>query len=214
MATVEGFHDAHAETLRGTESVVEGVGGIGAVVLSIIALTGTLSLELAAIAAIAVGIALVAEGGTIASRFWRMRAVEAESADLGAGMSAELLGGMAGAVLGLLAVLHIAPAVLVPVAAIVFGAAVLLGNGTTSWLSVSTLEPMVARENRAMARETLRAAAGAQILVGIAAVALGIIATVGTNPVVLSAVAFLALGGSLALGGTAIGGVVMSELRR
>jgi hypothetical protein len=215
MATFESVHDERVGVLEGSGYVVEGIGGIGAVVLAIIALTGTLALEFAAIAAIAIGVALIAEGGTITTRLWRFLSAAGEErkvAELGGGMSAELLGGVTGSLLGLLALLHIAPTVLVPVAAIVLGAAVLLGTGAMSEASAFTL----GHTGRAdvVARETIFAAAGAQMMVGIGAVVLGIVAIVGTHPVLLSLVAFLALGAWLVLGGTAVGGAVMAEFRR
>jgi hypothetical protein len=175
-------------------------------------------LELAAIGAIAFGVALVAEGGTIASRFSRLlvraNGGEMDVADLGGGMSAELLGGATGALLGLLAVLHIAPISLVPIAVVVFGAALLLGNGATSQVSAVALGYASKPEAHAMAREAVLAAASSQVLVAIGAVTLGIVAIVGIQPATLTLAALLGLGASVVLSGTAIGGTMLAVVRR
>ncbi len=65
-----------------------------------------------------------------------------------------------------------------------------------------------------MAREAVLAAAGAQALVGLASVALGIIALVGISPMTLTLVALLALGSSILMSGTAMGGVVATYAKR
>ncbi len=115
-------------------SLVEGAGGIGAVVLAIVALTGILSMYLTAIAAIALGVALIFEGLANAARYSRLVVDESEArrwarAEAGGGMSLELLCGGAGVALGILALLKIAPMVLLPIAAIVFGIGLIFGSG-------------------------------------------------------------------------------------
>ena len=218
MATVEGVRERRVGVLEGSGTFVEGVGGAATVVLSILGLTGVMPLELAAIAAIAFGVALVAEGGTIASRFSRLLArsggSEVDVADLGGGMSAEFLGGATGALLGLLAVLHIAPMHLVPIAVVIFGGALLLGNGATAQASELALGAASKPEAHAVAREAMLAAASSQVLVAMGAIALGIIAIVGIHPATLTLAALLALGASVVLTGTAIGGTMLAVVRR
>jgi hypothetical protein len=218
MATVEGVRERRVGVLEGSGTFVEGVGGAATVVLAILGLTGVMPLELAAIAAIAFGVALVAEGGTIASRFSRLLArsggSEVDVADLGGGMSAEFLGGATGALLGLLAVLHIAPMHLVPIAVVIFGGALLLGNGATAQASELALGAASKPEAHAVAREAMLAAASSQVLVAMGAIALGIIAIVGIHPATLTLAALLALGASVVLTGTAIGGTMLAVVRR
>ena len=55
--------------------------------------------------------------------------------------------------------------------------------------------------------------AGIQALAGLAAVVLGILAAAGTNEVVLSLVALLALGATLVLTGSTLSGTVLSLMR-
>ncbi len=192
-------------------SIVEAVAGIATIVLAILALVGVAPADLAPIATITVGVALLAEGGAIATRYSNLLAKaggEYSSTELGGGMSAELIGGAGGGILGLLALLHLQPMVLMPVAAIVFGAALLLGSGVTSRVSSMAIESAGDHTTHLIAREAVLAAAGAQALVGLASGALGIIALVGINPLTLTLVALLALGSSILMSGTAIGGTV------
>src|SRR5262249_19253970 len=109
---------------------------------------------------------------------------------------------------GLLAVLHIAPMQLVPIAVVVFGSSLLMGHWATS--RVSALSFGATPEVHAVAREAALAAASSQMLVGIGAVTLGIIAIVGIEATTLTLAALLALGASLVLSGTTVGSTMMS----
>lgn len=184
-------------------SIVEAVGGAAGLVLAILGLATVFPRTLGAIAAIAIGVALLAEGAAIAGRYARLVAgteAGAASAELGGGTSAEFVGGAAGIVLGLLSLLGVAPLILPAVAALVFGAALLLGSGAT-W----RLRAVQADEQRAdPTREFVQAASGAQVLVGLGATVLGIIALVGIAPETLTLAALLSVGATVVLGGTAI----------
>jgi len=198
-------------------SMMEAVDGIAAVILSIIGLLGILPFLMAAIATIVTGVALLSEGGAIAARYSRLlREVVGgtmSSAEIGGGMTAEILGGIAAIVLGILALLHIAPWTLMACALIVIGASVLLSSGTTSRLSSLTLLNSDIHESaRRAAREAVVAAAGAGVLVGLAAIVLGILALIGIEQVTLILVGFLAIGVSLLLSGAAISGKMMAGL--
>ncbi len=198
-------------------SIIEAVAGIAAVVLTILALVGVAPADLAPIATIVIGVALLIEGGAIAARYSTLLSKaggEYSTAELGGGMSAELLGGAGGGVLGLLALLGLTPQVLMSVAVIVFGAALLLGSGVTSRVSSLAIDTAADQRSHLIAREAVLAAAGAQALVGLAAVALGIIALVGISPMILTLVALLALGASILMSGTAMGGTIATYARR
>src|SRR5262249_7927802 len=95
-------------------SVTEAIGAIGAVVLAIIGLAGILSSLMASIATIVIGAALLMEG--IASRQFVF------TRELKAGFFA----GVAGTILGILALFGTAPQTLLAVALIVFGVSFLL----------------------------------------------------------------------------------------
>src|SRR5215470_2294115 len=78
-------------------SLAEALGGIGAVVLAILALVGVMPERMAAIATLAVGVALLLEGIAIGTRFsslfLRTGRSLADAAEIGGGMGAEFLGG-------------------------------------------------------------------------------------------------------------------------
>ncbi|KYF47762.1 hypothetical protein BE08_32050 [Sorangium cellulosum] len=215
-------------------SLAEVVCGAATVVLAILALTGTLQGYLIPIATIVLGVALLAHGSAVAARVLgvallahgsavaaRLRDISAGTgaagwdsrAELGGGTGAELIGGAAGVVLGILALVGIAPTVLLPVAVIVFGGALLLGGGVTA--DLGTIEAPGAHERLGeMSRHASVAASGLQTLVGAGAVVLGILALVGIDPVVLTLVGLLALGSAVVLSGTTVSGRMASILRR
>jgi len=199
-------------------SVTEALCGAGTVVLAIIALAGVLPGYLASICTIVFGVALIAQGGAIAARFRHLLHETAPyeldtRAELGGGMGAELAGGAAGIVLGILGLIGIATGVLIPIAVIVFGVSLLIGTGAT--VDLGTLGMSTAHERFAqVARQASVAASGTQALVGIGAIVLGILALIGFDPLVLTLVALLALGGSVLLSGGAIGSRMASMMRR
>lgn len=214
-----------AETLAGG-SMAEAVAGIAGVVLAIIALAHVFPAYLGPIAAIVIGAGLVLEGGAVAARYAGLLESVGDTTgtevELGGGMSAELLGGVAGIVLGILALIGIVPLALEAVAAIVFGAALLLGCAATAGLNRMAVRRwwgLLPSEgiSRHVASEAVSAANGAQLLVGLGAIVLGIIALVMIpeyNSLVLSLVAFLCVGASLLVSGAALSGKFLRLVSR
>jgi hypothetical protein len=199
-------------------SITEALCGAATVVLAIIGLAGVLPGYLASIATIAFGVALLAQGGALAARYsqvihetlpheWDTRT------EIGGGMGAEVLAGAAGVVLGILGLIGLATGVLIPIAVIVFGGALLLGSGAT--MDLSTLSGPITNERLAhITHQATVAASGAQVLTGICAIVLGIIALVGVDPVTLTLVALIVVGGSVLLAGSAITSRMASVMRR
>ena len=142
------------------ELMGEATGSVAVIALAIAALAGVRSALFAAIATIVLGAAVLIEGGVLAG---------AEMIERGEFATTEFLGGLTGVVLGILALVGVAPASLLSVAIIVFGATLLFSR-------------MAGGEF------------GGRVLVGIAAIVLGILAVVGLNQVILVSVALLALG--------------------
>jgi len=198
-------------------SAIETLAGAAAVVLTIIGLAGWYPALLLPIAAICVGAGLMLKGGALAARsHFLMREVSGESmtmAELGGGMSAELMGGAAGIVLGILALAGIAPSTLLSVAAIVFGGTLMFGTGAEAPLARLTAHPAVHPAVHAAARDMAYAAASSQFLVGAGAVVLGILALIGFVPQTLQLVAILAVGGAAFLSGAAASGRMASVFR-
>jgi hypothetical protein len=202
-----------AEVLAGG-SVGEALGGAGAVVLAILGLAGVLPAITAPVASLAVGGGLMFVGGAVAARLSRLLKSTGGAlaqCELGSGMSAEFLGGGAGVVLSILALLRVAPTELLSVAALVYGGAILLGSGVTARLNhlqiLGSQGHPLAQE---VAREATRAAAGTQVLVGLGAIVLGILSLVGVaHETTLVLVAMLGLGGSILLSGSAVTGRIV-----
>ncbi|HUJ10424.1 MAG TPA: hypothetical protein VL171_10385 [Verrucomicrobiae bacterium] len=199
-------------------SILEAVGGISAVVLSILGLAGLFSESMAAIGALCIGAAMLFEGIAIGAWFGRVLNEGGSPfrlAELGGGMTVELIAGAAGLVLGILSLVTSLYTTLVPVAVLVFGGALLLGSGATTRFAVvkvrGTQDHVVEQE---VARQAIKAAADVQALVGIAAVVLGILALLGIGYVILPLAGLLAVGTSIVLSGTAVGGRMWGFLHR
>jgi len=214
----EAIKDKRTVEIVAGGSLAEGVAGSGAIVLSIVGLAGIMAPFMVAIATILAGLALLLEGGSMGVRFpslahetthGRLGVIE-----LGGGMSAEMLGGIGGIVLGILALLGVYPMTLVPIAAIAFGATLLLGAGATARLNDLQIERACdEKETRHVARAAVRSAEGIQILTGVGSGILGILALTGYDPMILGLVAMLAVGLSDLLSGAAISGRMISALR-
>ena len=128
-----------------------------------------------------------------------------------------MIGGTAAIVLGILALVGTYPLVLCPVAAIVVGATLLMGCATNCRLNNLVVERWHATHSgngRRLAGDLLSAANGAQALVGVGVVVLGIVGLCNYYHLTLSLVAFLAAGGSVILSGGTLTGKMMTMLTR
>jgi hypothetical protein len=213
------------EEERRTEEIVAGgsaIGGIvaaGAGALAIIGLAGVYPMWMLTIATIGIGASFLFEGGAIVARMSDLLAEVTEGrvgmAELGAGTTGETLAGVAGIALGILGLVGVLPAVLIPCAAIVFGAALAIGAGTNvrinDMVMTSRQEHPIARQ---VARQAVLATTGLQVLVGLGAITLGIVALVGVVPLTLSLVAMLGIGAMFLLSNAAIAGRMLSVLQR
>lgn len=198
-------------------SMVEAIAGLAALVLAIIGLvsTGNVTFYMLTIATIVVGVAVMLQGASMGARVSSSfgRVGGAGTAEFGSGISAQFLGGAAGIVLGVLAILNVVPLTLVSVSVLVFGSVLLLGGGMAS--QVSQLETTrTTTYARDMTQAVASGAAGSHALIGLASIILGILALCGINPTILNLVALLTLGAGIALSGTAIAGHMAAALRR
>ena len=168
-----------------------------------------------AIAAIALGAALIFDGAAVAAEYARILARSGNGAirsvELGGGISTQIGGGVAAGVLGVLALLNLDATALMAIATIVLGATMVFSSGVSTRLNALKIETSGDHEvARRVAREALTAATGTEVLVGLAAVVLGILALVGIDPMTLILVAMLALGASVLLTGSAVVGKMLS----
>lgn len=206
-------HPEAAELLRADRTTVvalesgsslEALGGLAAIVVAVIGIAGYDPFTMGGVAAIAIGLALVAQGGAIAAR-WRhaLRSLDGtryDRTELIGGVSTEVFGGIVGIVLGVLVLARVMPQVLLPVAAIVFGGALLLGGAAQPELAA-----IAGPARRTSVQEAVEASGGIMVLVGIASAVLGILALLGVGPVMtLALVALLCVGGAILFAGGAL----------
>jgi hypothetical protein len=218
-ATKEKLWKSHSKTGLGSSSA-EGLVGLGAMALAIIGLANIIPFVLMSVASIAVGLALAFEGGAISARYSALMDFEEGPTQVGAsarwgGVTTLFLAGSAGITLGILSLLGIVPMILIPVSALIYGAALILDSGTNARLSV--LEARHSDEFKAKEstiKETAQATAGIQVLAGIGSIVLGILALNGVSPLVLSLVVMLSIGAANSLTGTIIGGRITRILRK
>ncbi|MBV8758457.1 MAG: hypothetical protein JO257_14325 [Deltaproteobacteria bacterium] len=204
------------ETDRRTVVVVESgasvevITGLAAVAVTVIGIDGYRPIVMASVATLLLGIALVTQGGAIASR-WRAMLRRFEStrfdrAELIGGIGTEVFGGVVGIVIAILALAGVVPHVMIPVATIVYGAALLLGGAAQPELAILGGKD----DSRANAVE---ASGGIMVLVGIAAGVLGILALLDVGPIVeLALIALLCVGGALTFAGGALAARLMGRL--
>jgi hypothetical protein len=202
---------ATAKTVA-TGASAEAVAGAGALVLAILGLAGVYPAILMSIGAIAAGAAFLFQGAAAAARHTMLlrESGTEHPAMMETGLSAEIVGGLASVVLGILALIGIASMTLLSISAIVFGATLLFGSPAVYTIGKAN----VGSETTAgyVMRESAAGAAGAQALVGIGAITLGILALVGFVPQTLVLVSVLAVGASALLSGGAITGKMVSML--
>lgn len=190
-------------------ATLEVLTGLGAVTLTVIGIDGYRSLMMAAVATLLLGIALVMQGGAIASR-WRamlrrLDGIRYDRAELIGGIGTEVFGGVVGVVVAIVALAGVVPRVMIPVAVIVYGAALLLGGAVQPELA-----NLGGRDDRAQAVE---ASGGIMVIVGIAAAVLGILALLEVGPaIVLALIALLCVGGALTFAGGALAARLMGRL--
>ncbi|HVM48061.1 MAG TPA: hypothetical protein VMU04_08540 [Candidatus Acidoferrum sp.] len=171
-------------------AILEGIGGIAVIALAIVGLAGVLSREMAGIASIILGAAMLIEGGAFAASQYEVFRGEggtaARFARWSQSLDAGFLGALAGVVLGILSLLGIAPLTLVSVAALVFGATFAC-SAFSAWGSSK------------------------RVSVGLAGLVLGLLAVCGLSSLTLVLVAFLCLGSAAIFSGAATSATMVTE---
>lgn len=199
-------------------SIMEGVVGAGAATLAILALAGVLPVILVPVAVLAGGAALIFQGLAVTTRLHAIMNLTSDERHpaggaLGEGLTVELMGGAGAAVLGLLAVIGVGQTILPPIGVIILGATLLTSTNVIAKLNHLAISYSGHHEAaQEVAREAVQASLGAQILLGLGAMALGILAIVGVAPMALTMIGVLAVGASVLLSGTALGTRMVSTL--
>lgn len=196
-------------------SSTEWLAGAAALVLAIVGLAHIEPMFMVAVAPIALGAALIFDGAVVAREYSRILASSGDgtiqNVEFGGGISSQIGGGVAAMVLGVLALVHLNPLVLTPIAAIVLGATLVFSSGVNTRLNALKIETSGEHDvAKRIAEEAMTTATGSEVLVGLGAIVLGIVALVGLAPLTLTLVAMLALGAAILLSGSAVIGKMLS----
>ncbi len=199
-------------------SIGEGLAGAAALVLAILGLVGVYPALMAAVATIVFGAALLIGGGAISSRVKNLMEESTKGnfdmAEVGGGMTAEFLAGIAGVVLGVLALLGILPQLLLGIALIVFGGALVVGSSSTQELNYLAANRYENETARILAREAVGAASSLQLLFGIGAIVMGILALVDEPQLTFTLIGLLIVGTAGFFSGSAVTGRMTGLFRR
>ena len=184
--------------------VRSGIAAIGAVCtagLAIAALAGQVPVILAAIATIVLGLVLIFEGRAFAARSPdRLPSSEAATRwQLFQGTTVtESVTGITGTMLGVLALLSVAPMTLIPIALIVFGIGMLMEGGAMGLIPRWRLAEEGKESEEYVPSVSLRASSvGIDMIAGVVGIGLGILALIGLAPVTLVLVSLFVLGFTL-----------------
>jgi hypothetical protein len=209
-------HNITMSVLRG--SVAEGVAGISAAVMAVLGLANVMPFIMLFISTIFVGAALSFDGLSVSTRFAKMISDNEEDSgyhrmEIGS-VSAETLGGIIGMTLGILALIGLAPIGLITTAAIVYGTSVIIGASANLRLNMIEISRNFNPSTQSLAKAMVGATSDIQMLVGFAAIILGILAFIGFVPVIMLLVAMLSIGVANFISGAAISGKMFSVIHK
>ncbi|HLR77085.1 MAG TPA: hypothetical protein VK106_05455, partial [Balneolaceae bacterium] len=171
---------------------------------------------LLSIAVIAAGAGMLFQGSAISGEYSSLMS-RFDTGSLGEmnlqGTMVEAFTGCAGIALGILSLLGLIPGLLTAIAAITLGVGLLI-----SYRSVMRLNRLKIRHSGAdknaqrIAHGAVNGASAVHMLVGLGAIALGILAILGLSPGTLTMIALLGIGGATLLSGLAVGGKGLSTI--
>jgi hypothetical protein len=195
--------------------LTEALGGVVAVVLSILGLVHIASTLLMTIATIVVGIALLAQTYMVGAEYVGHVSTSREPmvlAGLSGSWSVAFLSGIAGVVLGILALVGVMPEILVAAAVLAIGGGLLIGSGGTAQTAAfRLLTPASSERMRSLVFESTASLGVVQALVGLALIVLGILALTGVaSGEALLLIALLTCGAYFGVTSSAFGGVLLS----
>jgi hypothetical protein len=193
--------------------LTEGAAGIAAIVLAILGLAGVSTGVLASITVIVIGVGLLVQGFNAGAEQARALPIaNPRVAEFGAEVMVSFVAGVAGIVLGILALIGIHAPDLVPAALIVFGGALLLAGATSGPMVANSLTASATQQAGELVSVPYNAPAasrGLQILIGVAGIVLGILSLIFMTTWVLVLVGMLAVGGALLMISATFSGAVI-----
>ena len=208
MFRTERFNGKGVRRLLGIDpALFSTTASIVAMVIAAVGLGGIRTYWMAGLALIGIGAAQLLEGQALGTKISGFSEFAARPlGETGVGMlTGRLPGGIAGIILGILAVSGVAPGILLPLGLIILGLVLALG----AWAVVRlydfyTVKSCEKTERRAVALMIVRFAEIVQILLGSVGVALGILglAGIGTLPVMLTMAGLLCVGFSSLMNST------------
>lgn len=197
---------------------VDALGGIATIVLAVIGLSGTQSLNLLSIATIVFGAALLIQGGAMLTEFSQIEATpETNGAAAGGGMGALFSVGVSGIILGVLALLGVRAQILDSVAVIAFGAALVMSSSAV-W-QLLTSRSIAARFQggssmlRVVATGVATGSSSLQGMAGLAVIVLGILGVAGIHSVNLTLIALMVAGAAIVMTGSSLSGAMIGFMR-
>jgi hypothetical protein len=192
--------------------LTEGAAGIAVIVLTVVALAGISTEALASIAAIVIGVGLMVQAFNSAAEAARVTPPNVAVGQHGMGLDGEVmvdcLCGLTGIVLGILALVGISGPHLLPAALIVFGGSLLL-SGAISMRPRTFPLASAGTEMQFVSYQGPVAAGGVEVLIGLAAIVLGILSLMLASSWILLLVGFLAVGAALLLVSASFAGAVL-----
>jgi hypothetical protein len=203
--------DVGTRGVPNTDFIPESVAGFAVVVLTILGLAGVAPAFLVAVATIIFGVGLLLYGAAAIAEVGRIFRRDSQSQGVietaASGVSTVFLAGAAGIVLGVLALLGKVPEDLVAVSVIAFGGALILSSGFSKRLRVLTVAASDDATLMRFMQDSASESAGLQVLAGLAAIVLGILALANiADPVVLVLIALLELGSFAILSSASVAG--------
>lgn len=216
MVTLHEGRDAIVSEIAAVTPMTEAIAAVAIIVLTILGLVNVVPGVMLGVATIVVGAAILLKGAETAGEYSRLLlANPSGTSGVGGGITLDFLAGGAGIVLGILALFANAGA-LAPVALIVFGGTLLLSGAAMARLpaiDTAMAQDPAARAAAMLARETTAVSVGGQILVGIAAIVLGILALAAIRTEVLTLVGLLAVGGALLVSSASLENAALGFIR-
>lgn len=179
----------------------EGAAGIATIVLAVIALAGISPTAFASIITIVIGVGLMVQAFNSAAE--RSKAIPAnlasaaQSVEVDGAVMVDVITGITGVVLGILALVGINAAHLAPAALIVFGGALLLSGALEMMPRTVPVASTTGGQVQIASYVGSAATGGLEIMVGIAAIVLGILSLIFMSSWVLVLVGFIAIGAAM-----------------
>ncbi len=191
---------------------IEAVGGAVGAILAIIGLARTAPTLMLPISCIILGGVLMLQGGFVAAEYNKVlsRFEGVPVADFGGALGVEVVTGFSASFLAVVSLFDVAPQYLMGAAAFILGEGLVLSAGVASRLNA--LKAAGTAEARPGAGGTLSGVSYLQILAGLAAMILGVLALANleANPTAQSLGAMLFVGAAMLLSGGSTLGRIMS----